>query len=165
MIHITNKGKGAGGCLTTLKGKLFEQKTSLFEFLINKNYILQKISNTKNKYNMYLIYQSQTIKIIYVEQNAFKLYMKHIYNKDMIRHPDGAFIVEYKTHINILILEKKEQSVDGSVELKLWSAPSIKREYELLLGESYNIYYCLIINDYIIQFDTYFNNWLSILQE
>ena len=32
----------------------------------------------------------------------------------------------------LLEVEKKEQKVDGSVETKLWSGASLKREYELV---------------------------------
>jgi len=31
--------------------------------------------------------------------------------------------------VEIKIVEKKEQNVEGSVETKLWSSPSLKREY------------------------------------
>ena len=39
--------------------------------------------------------------------------------------------------------------MEGSVEIKLWSAPSLKREYELLLNNNFIIEYCFCINDFL----------------
>ena len=63
------------------------------------------------------------------------------YGIRMFRCPDEAYIIETLSGSNntipiqvvVKILEKKEQSVQGSVETKLWSGPSLKREYELVL--------------------------------
>ena len=49
----------------------------------------------------------------------------------------------------IKILEKKEQNVNGSAETKLWSSPSLKREYELVFGENFEIQYCLCVNKFL----------------
>ena len=73
--------------------------------------------------------------------------MKHKYNIKIFRCPDEAYIIEYNTgKIEIKILEKKTQNVSGSVETKLWASPSLKREYQLLLGDKFNIY----IMDYVL---------------
>jgi len=39
--------------------------------------------------------------------------------------------------------------VSGSVETKLWASPSLKREYELVLGVSFEMQYYLCINLYL----------------
>ena len=39
--------------------------------------------------------------------------------------------------------------MEGSVEIKLWSAPSLKREYEILLNNEFIIEYCFCINDFL----------------
>jgi len=49
----------------------------------------------------------------------------------------------------IKILEKKEQNVPGSVETKLWGSPSLKREYELVLGTGFEVYYGLCLSSFL----------------
>lgn len=64
--------------------------------------------------------------------------MKNKYNIELFRYPDEAYLIEYNTGKKVIkILEKKEQKVEGSVETKLWSGSSLKREYELLLGNDF----------------------------
>lgn len=54
--------------------------------------------------------------------------MKNNYNINLFRNPDEAYIIKYNTGKKIIkILEKKEQHIEGSVETKLWSGPSLKR--------------------------------------
>jgi len=94
-------------------------------------------------------------KIIFVLQNGFKMYMKNKYNIDIFRCPDEAYIIEYINNENqiyktvIKILEKKRQNVEGSVETKLWSGPSLKREYELVLGENFEVHYGFCVSDFL----------------
>ena len=88
--------------------------------------------------------------ITFVLQTGLKKYMNMKYNIPIFRYPDEAFIIEYDDgKIDIKIIEKKEQHVDGSVETKLWSSPSLKREYELVLGRRFNVEYCLCISEYL----------------
>jgi len=78
------------------------------------------------------------------------MYIQNIYNIELFRCPDEAFIIEYKTGKNVIkILEKKEQNVEGSVETKLWSGPSLKREYELVLGNNFEVYYGFCVNKFL----------------
>jgi len=39
--------------------------------------------------------------------------------------------------------------VEGSVENKLWTGPSFKREYELVLGDSFKIHYGFCVNEFL----------------
>jgi len=150
---IINKGTGAGGKNTNFHGKKFEEKTNnqtrLIEFEYNK-FIIETKTNTKN----IPFYLSKTFpdKIItFVIQYGLKTYMKYKYNIELFRCPDEAYIIEYHNPDKkvIKILEKKEQNVEGSVETKLWSGPSLKREYELVLGSDFEVNYCLCINLYL----------------
>lgn len=76
--------------------------------------------------------------------------MKIKYNIELFRYPDEAYIIEYNTGLIIIkILEKKTQNVKGSVETKLWSGPSLKREYELVLGNKFNIHYGYCVNNFL----------------
>jgi hypothetical protein len=109
-----------------------------------------KNSFTKKSYDYYLSKTFEDKIIIFVLQNGFKNYMKKKYNIDLFRCPDEAYIIEYNTGKKIIkILEKKEQNVEGSVETKLWSGPSLKREYELVLGEEFKVDYGFCVSDFL----------------
>jgi hypothetical protein len=148
---IINKGTGAGGANTNYYGKKFEEKTNNQSRLLNDGYI--KNSFTKKPKKAYDYYLSKTFEdktIIFVLQNGLKMYMKNKYNIELFRCPDEAYIIEYNTGKKVIkILEKKEQNVNGSVETKLWASPSLKREYELVLGAEFEVHYCLCINKFL----------------
>ena len=148
---IINKGTGAGGANTNYYGKKFEEKTNNYERLLENGFIKKSFTiNTKNKYDYYLSKSFEDKTIIFVLQNGLNLYMKNKYNIDLFRFPDEAYIIEYNNGRKIIkILEKKEQNVEGSVEIKLWSSPSLKREYELLLGLDFEVFYGLCVNDFL----------------
>jgi len=144
MAH--NKGVGAGGMNTNLYGKRFEEKTDNMPILYQNGYIKHML--TKTRY--YLSKNMEDKSITYVSQHGLKIYMKNKYKIDIFRMPDEAYIIEYNTGKKyIKILEKKEQHVEGSVESKLWSSPSFKREYELMVGDGFEVHYCLCVNDFL----------------
>jgi hypothetical protein len=138
-----NKGIGAGGVNTNYYGKKFEEKTNNEIRLLDDGYIRNTITlKSKNIYNYYyyLIKTFEDKKIIFLLQNGLKLYMKENYDINLFRCPDEAYIIHYNNGKKIIkILEKKEQNVEGSVETKLWSGPALKREYELILGNLFEI--------------------------
>lgn len=146
---IINKGTGAGGANTNLHGKKFEEKTNNYLRLLqddyNKNNFIQK-----SKTYSFLIKTFNDKTIVFVLQNELKIYMKNKYNIDLFRCPDEAYIIEYNTGKKIIkILEKKEQNVNGSVETKLWASPSLKREYELMLGHDFTVEYGFCVNNFL----------------
>jgi hypothetical protein len=137
---MLNKGSGAGGANTNYHGKKFEEKTNNYQRLIDNGY-------TKNGY--YLTKTVEDKSIVFVLQNGLKTYMKMKYNIDMFRCPDEAYIIEYTCGRKVIkILEKKEQRVEGSVETKLWSGPSLKREYELVLN-GFEVYYGFCVSSFL----------------
>jgi len=76
--------------------------------------------------------------------------MNTVYNIDIFRNPDEAYIIDYKNGKKVIkILEKKNQSGEGSVETKLWAGPSLKREYELVLGNDFEVQYSYTVNDFL----------------
>lgn len=129
-----NKGTGAGGKNTNIYGKKFEDKTNNENKLIDDGFIKESYSKTKYGYYLYKT-------IYFTLQNGLKLFIKSKYDIDIFRCPDEAYIIK--------ILEKKEQNVEGSVETKLWSSPSLKREYELILGENFKIEYSLCLSKFL----------------
>ena len=148
---IINKGTGAGGANTNYFGKKFEEKTNNQIRLINDGYT--KHSFTKKPKKAYDYYLSKTFEdktIVFVLQNGLKMYMKNKYNIELFRCPDEAYIIEYDNGKKVIkILEKKEQNVNGSVETKLWASPSLKREYEIVLGNDFEVHYCLCVSEFL----------------
>jgi hypothetical protein len=149
---INNKGIGAGGSNTNYYGKRFEEKTNNQKRLLDSGYHKHFFPIKQNKYNYYLSKTFDNKIIVFLLQNALKIYIKIKYNKELCRCPDEAYIIEYKTGKKILIiLEKKEQRVEGSVETKLWSGPSLKREYELILNNEFEVHYVFCVNEFLKQ--------------
>jgi len=149
---IINNGTGAGGSNTNYYGKIFEEKTNNESKLLEQGYIKKSfLNNSKKIYDYYLEKEFEDKIIIFVLQYGLKKYIKNKYNIDLFRCPDEAYIIEYKNGNKIIkILEKKEQNVNGSVETKLWSCPSLKREYELVLLENnVKIEYYLCVNNFL----------------
>jgi hypothetical protein len=148
---INNKGTGAGGANTNFYGKKFEDKTNNQERLVEIGYVKNSYAKKQKKANDY--YLSKTFEdktVVFVLQNGLKTYMKYKYNIDMFRCPDEAYIIEYTSGRKVIkILEKKEQNVEGSVETKLWSGPSLKREYELVLDGKFEVYYGFCVSEFL----------------
>jgi len=143
-----NKGTGAGGANTNKNGKKFEEKTSNRERLLEMGFI----ENVTQKYNQRFVYLHKIMEeysIVFVEQWDLQKYMKHNYNIDLFRNPDEAYIIEYNDGRKVIkILEKKTQNVEGSAETKLWSGPSLKREYEIVL-EEFEVEYCFCVSEFL----------------
>ena len=153
-VLTNNNGTGAGGANTNYYGKIFEEKTNNRQRLIDMGYTRNNFTkNQKTKKPKKYEYLSKTFEdktVVFVLQNGLKTYMKHKYNIEVFRCPDEAYIIEYISGKKIIkILEKKEQRVYGSVETKLWSGPSLKREYELVLGNNFTVFYGFCVSDFL----------------
>ena len=147
---IINKGTGAGGANTNLYGKKFEDKTNNQERLVEIGYVKNSYAKKKKANDYYLSKTFEDKTVVFVLQNGLKTYMKYKYNIDMFRCPDEAYIIEYTSGRKVIkILEKKEQNVEGSVETKLWSGPSLKREYELVLDGKFEVYYGFCVSEFL----------------
>jgi hypothetical protein len=149
----SNRGTGAGGANTNYYGKKFEEKTNNEQRLLEMGYIKASFTQKPKKaYDYYLLKTFETKTIVFVLQNGLKMYMKNKYNIDLFRCPDEAYIIEYTNGRKVIkILEKKEQNVEGSVETKLWSGPSLKREYELALGNEFSVFYGFCVSEFLKQ--------------
>jgi hypothetical protein len=149
--HLINKGTGAGGSNTNYYGKIFEEKTNNENRLLEQGFIKNSFTKKPKKtYDYFLSKSFEDKTIIFVLQNGLKMYMKNKYNIELFRCPDEAYIIEYNNGKKVIkILEKKEQNVEGSVETKLWSGPSLKREYELVLGNDFEICYGFCVSDFL----------------
>ena len=149
-----NKGTGAGGANTNLNGKKFEEKTNNEKRLLDLGFVQQSFSKNKNKKIIkkydYLIYKDNDKEIVFLVQGALKKYMKNEYGIELYRKPDESYLFKYNDGRKVLfILEKKAQNVDGSVETKLWSGPSFKEEYELVLGHDFVVHYAFCVSEFL----------------
>jgi hypothetical protein len=149
-----NKGTGAGGAQTTRHGKLFEEKTNNYARLLHRGFVVKQCPQLKTKTKTPHFYLSAGLEdktTIFTLHTGFKAYMCSKYKIDIFRHPDEAYIIECNAtgKTVIKILEKKEQHVAGSVETKLWAGPSLKREYEIVLGDKFEVQYGFCINEYL----------------
>jgi len=163
---IKSKNFGAGGKNTNVFGKRFEFKTNNKERLLAKGFIKTMFCKKTNVFDKKTnVFDKKTINknvkvfdtcsylsninilenrsIVFVLHTGLKKYMKHKYNIELFRFPDEAYIIKDKLHNKTIvkILEKKEQHVEGSMETKLWSGPSLKREYEIILGPEFEVHY------------------------
>jgi hypothetical protein len=168
---MSNKGTGAGGKNTVINGSSFEKKTSIENKLFEKKFE-KIILNKQSKYGYYFEYVKQNTKIIYLTQNGFKIYFKKMFNIDVYKQPDEAFIIFNNDKINIKILEKKNQNVEGSVEDKLKTGNFIRREYIKMFKTIKNINkieyaFCIskFLQDKFLSNQVKYNNMLEILAE
>lgn len=140
-LPLKNKGTGAGGANTNKYGKQFENNTDSSDHLIKEGFQKDILGYSK-------IFVDK--KVIFTTQSDFKKYMNVKFGKKVFRHPDEAFIIEFNSgKIALFIVEKKRQGTEGSVETKLWAAPSLKREYEIVLGETFKVDYALCLNEFL----------------
>jgi hypothetical protein len=116
--------------MNRLTGKQFEVLTSNEYRLLLRNY--KKICLNKNRYGYYLHKQINEDEYVFVSQSGFRHYAQRYLDIDFRRYPDEAYITKKDKQVKILILEKKIQSVQGSVDQKLYSAPLIREEYQEL---------------------------------
>ncbi len=150
-LIIINKGTGGGGANTNYYGKRFEEKTNNQQRLLEMGYTKNSFTRKpKKEYDYYLSKTFEDKIIVFVLQHGLKMYMKNKYNINLFRCPDEAYIIEYTSGRKVIkILEKKEQKVEGSVETKLWSGPSLKREYELVLGADFEVDYGFCVSEFL----------------
>jgi len=95
-----------------------------------------------------------------------------MFNIDVYKQPDEAFIIFNNDKINIKILEKKNQNVEGSIEDKLKTGNFIRREYVKMLKTIKNINkieyaFCVskFLQDKFQSNQIKYNNMLEILAE
>lgn len=135
-----------GGALTNAHGLYFEQTTSLDDALINGGYILTSDGKVYNENNLPLGYsKSKHAFIRFLEDEKVDLNV----NSDKLL-PDDAFInVRNST---VYIIEKKFQSVSGSVDEKLQTCLYKKRQYYKLVSQiGYDIAYTYVLSDWFKQ--------------
>jgi len=138
--QYTNKGTGAGGANTNKYGKEFEEKTYNEAWLLRQGFV---------KHKMYMQKRCTNYTVTFIMQTQLKSYIKNKYGITLFRCPDEAYLFEFDDGRKMLkIIEKKEQKVEGSVETKLWSGPSLKREYEIIL-DGFTVEYAFCLSSFL----------------
>jgi hypothetical protein len=133
-----NKGIGAGGANTNKSGKEFERKTDIVKCLEILGFVKNKIGNGKLDYT----YEKDIdeIKVIFVQQSGFKTYCKKNFNIGFNRNPDEAFIIKKSDKDYLMkVIEKKNQTVSGTVDSKVYNGVYFKYEYSEYLKKNENI--------------------------
>jgi len=110
--------------------------------------------------------------IIYISQGSFKLFIKQNFGIEILKKPDEAFIIGANTdNAIIVILEKKNQNVPGSVIEKIWACCMHKEAgYQMVFNESkhkhFKVEYAFCLNNYLfneVNKEKY-TNYLTILK-
>jgi hypothetical protein len=139
--RMTNRGTGAGGAKTNLHGKAFESKTEHLTGFIQK-----RIGYEKDN-------------IILLRQGELKQYFRKTFQKELIRHPDEAYLIRQGDQYTLKILEKKNQNVEGSVIEKLGLGAFYKEEYQSCLGPMFKVEYAYCLSSFLKQ--KYLSNTLK----
>jgi hypothetical protein len=129
-----NRGTGAGGAATNISGKTFEEKTSNEARLLNAGWTRHSIPGSKGKFSYFL--QSPDGANTFVSQGGLKAYAAAYWSKELFRCPDEAYISSGPLGLTLKILEKKNQTVSGSVDQKLCDGAWFKEEYAECLGNT-----------------------------
>lgn len=140
-----------GGALTNANGLHFEQITSLTDALINEGFRLSQDGRVCNSKGLVLGYsKSKRAFIRFLEEKNVDLTV----NSHTLL-PDDAFInIINKT---VYIIEKKFQSVGGSVDEKLQTCLYKKMQYKKLVSQmEYDIKYIYVLSDWFKQ-DKYYD--------
>ena len=143
-----NRGTGAGGANTNRSGKPYEEKVDIESYLINNN----SFYKVKDKCNYLQKTDNNNITYYFKQGNLKKFLAKR--GKNIFRNPDMAILKEHDDRKHLIIFEVKNQNVSGSVDTKLWSGYTFRREYQKCLGDEYKIDYVFILSDYFkLEFD------------
>lgn len=135
-----------GGALTNAHGLYFEQTTSLNEALVTHGYRVNidgKVCNSKGVVMGYSKSKRDFIRLL--ADNKVDLSV----NSDTLL-PDDAFI---NIHNKVVyIIEKKFQSVSGSVDEKLQTCLYKKQQYYKLVSQiGFEVAYTYVFNDWFAQ--------------
>lgn len=148
LIKLVNKGTGAGGANTNVSGLSFEKVTDNSERLIEMGF--DKVILNKNKHGHYLTKTFEDRIIYFFTKKALKFFVEDKFGFTLYREPDEAYFIDYKSGSSkLLILEKKNQNVEGSVEDKILNGPSIKKQYEKMFDGLIEIHYAYCLNPFL----------------
>jgi len=133
----------SGGKNTSLNGIKFEKCTCNIPHLIENGFLLKKYKK------LWYLKKQYGFKIVrFIHPNIFKQYIFDKFNINVYRKPDEIYLINEGNEWTLKIIEKKYQSVCGSVEDKLLAGPAYKREYQKMFPE-FNIEYIFVVNEFL----------------
>jgi len=140
-----NRGTGAGGGNTNALGLAFEGKTANEQRLEAAGFVRRGIPGSHGKYAYYL----QKGDTVFMMKGGLKLYMRKTFGADIFREPDEAYIEKRGDRLVLKILEKKNQTMEGSVDTKLLAGPGFLEEYRMSLGEKFDVEYAFCVSNFL----------------
>jgi hypothetical protein len=150
---IINKGTGAGGANTTKNGMAFECLTSNALRLEDLGFTKTLVGKGKTMFTLSKSYEDEDKTITFASKHGFKKLIKTLFNVDLYREPDEAYVVHYKAtnQYIIMIVEKKNQNCEGSVEEKLFTGAFIRRLYQKRFKDHPNVqvHYAFCVSDFL----------------
>lgn len=145
-----NRGTGAGGARTNETGLAFEAKTSNEQRLTDAGYVRKSIPKCKGKFAYYL--ESADGRMLYFTQRCLRNYTHAVLGIELFRNPDEAYLYRKDDGTYVLyVLEKKNQTVEGSVDTKLCAGSYFVEEYSSALGDRFTVQYAFCIADFLKQ--------------
>ena len=150
-MSIKNKGTGAGGSKTTLHGSGYEKITDICTYLETKYFLKKYLTNAPNYYYYERRYKNR--RVVYIPQLkgwGLKNYIREFHpeiTQKICFKPDGVFIIYKNNKITIKIVEKKNQNVGGSVNIKLLAYMGFIHVYQNTFPE-WDVQYCFSLADH-----------------
>jgi hypothetical protein len=134
-----NRGTGAGGANTNALGLAFEEKTSNYARLLKAGYVVQYTNKSGSsrvmENNMEQYKPIEQDKTIFMTKGGLNTYMTQKFGVEMFREPDEAYYIKRPQGPRLKILEKKNQTMEGSVDTKLLAGPGFLEEYTWMMGK------------------------------
>lgn len=150
---------GPGGRATTKHGLQFEKNTSAAKFLQENGYkkyerlYRLESSDKKPRYTKctYLKKHYPGKTIYYFDKLNFNIYSKKKFKVTCYRIPDEIYYIKYffERKPTLKVLEKKFQSVTGSVDQKLGLGNFFKFEYNEIYSNKFDIEYAFCVSDFL----------------
>jgi hypothetical protein len=122
------------GARRVFVGNEFDKSTNILPYLLKSGFKWNSDGILVRRFPE----KSRICEIVFLRQNEFGKYMERKYGLVFTRRPDEAFLVVEapdtwsgmgRRNVTIKIVEKKTQSVDGSVDLKLAAGEYLRHEY------------------------------------
>jgi hypothetical protein len=135
-----------GGANTNKNGLSFEKNTCNVNRLLFKGFEKSKIGKGSNDFYLKKTYDNKDI--LYVTKGGLKTFIKQNFNGKVRREPDEAYIINNNGVYELKIIEKKFQSAEGSVDVKLGAAGFFIYQYQQSLSQFLNISYAFCVNDF-----------------
>lgn len=146
MSNQVNKGTGAGGANTNKSGLPFEEKTCNEKNLEAKGFVKQILKKSR-KTAYYLENKEKTI--VFMKKKGLNYYLDKFLNKTIDKEPDEAYLLRDGDGYILKILEKKNQTVEGSVIEKLETVDFKKYHYQRCLGPTVRVEYAFCLSKFL----------------